>query len=111
MRVSQFSVKLNHAWTCHKLQGKTEPHVTLGCTNRILNYNYTAMSRIRRLASLCILKGVKLSRDVLNSSSTQYDMLAAEMARLDDLSTTTLQHFATARCTTHRNNPTPEQPS
>ena len=97
MRVSQFPVKLNFAWTCHKLQGKTESHVTLGCTNRMLNYNYTAISRIRRLASLYILKGVKLSLDVLNSPSDQYDMLVAEMARLDALSTTTMQNFAAAR--------------
>ena len=97
MRVSQFPVKLNFAWTCHKLQGKTESHVTLGCTNRILNYNYTAISRIRRLASLYILKGVKLSLDVLNNPSDQYDMLVAEMARLDALSTTTMQNFAAAR--------------
>ena len=97
MRVSQFPVKLNFAWTCHKLQGKTEPHVTLGCTNRILNYNYTALSRIRRLATLYILKGVKLSLDVLNSPSAQYDMLVAEMARLDTLSTATLLRFAATR--------------
>ena len=56
------------------------------------------MARIRRLASLHILKGVKLSRDVLNSPSAQHDMLVvAEMARLDAVSTTTLQHFAAAR--------------
>jgi len=97
MRVSQFPVKLNFAWTCHKLQGKTEPHVTLGCTNRILNYNYTALSRIRRLATLYILKGVKLSLDVLNSPSVQYDMLVTEMARLDTLSTATLLRFAATR--------------
>ena len=59
----------------------------------MLNYNYTAISRIRRLASLYILKGVKLSLDVLNSPSDQYDMLVAEMARLDALSTTTMQKF------------------
>ena len=51
MRVSQFPVKHNFAWTCHKLQGKTEPQVTLGCTNRILNFNYTALSRIDRMRS------------------------------------------------------------
>ena len=37
---------------------------------------------IRKLATLYILKGVKISLDVLNSSSVQYDMLVAEMARL-----------------------------
>ena len=97
MRVSQFPVKLNFAWTCHKLQGKTEPHVTSGCTNRILNCNCTAISRTRRPASLYILKGVKLSLDVLNNPSDQCDMLAAEMARLNALSTTTMQNFAAAR--------------
>ena len=65
MHVSQFPVKLNFAWTCHKLQGKTEDRVILGCTNRILNYNYTAFSRIRSLAALFVLKGVKLTLDIL----------------------------------------------
>ena len=94
MRVSQFPIRLNFAWTCHKLQGKTEPHVTLGCTNRTLNCNCAATSRIRRLAALCILKGAKLSLDVLNSPSAQCDMLVAEMASLDALSATTMQSFA-----------------
>ena len=90
MQVSQFPVKLNFAWTCHKLQGKTEDKVILGCTNRVLNYNYTAFSRIRTLAALCVLKGVKLTLDVLNHPCDKYDMLVAEMTRLDALSTTTL---------------------
>ena len=90
MQVSQFPVKLNFAWTCHKLQGKTEDKVILGCTNRVLNYNYTAFSRIRMLAALYVLKGVKLTLDVLNHPCDKYDMLVAEMTRLDALSTTTL---------------------
>jgi hypothetical protein len=71
MHVSQFPVKLNFAWTCHKLQGKTEDRVILGCTNRILNYNYTAFSRIRSLAALFVLKGVKLTLDILKSPMRQ----------------------------------------
>ena len=90
MQVSQFPVKLNFAWTCHKLQGKTEDKVILGCTNRVLNYNYTAFSRIRTLAALHVLKGVKLTLDVLIHPCDKHDMLVAEMARLDTLSTTTL---------------------
>jgi hypothetical protein len=90
MHVSQFPVKLNFAWTCHKLQGKTEDRVILGCTNRILNYNYTAFSRIRSLAALFVLKGVKLTLDILNHPCDKYDMLVVEMARLTALSSTTL---------------------
>ena len=96
MHVSQFPVKLNFAWTCHKLQGKTEDRVVLGGTNRKLNYNYTAMSRIRSLAALYVLKGVKLTLDVLNHPSDQYDMLVAEMARLGSLSDRTLAEIAAA---------------
>ena len=90
MHVSQFPVKLNFAWTCHKLQGKTEDRVILGCTNRILNYNYTAFSRIRSLAALFVLKGVKLTLDILNHPCDKYDMLVVEMARLTTLSSITL---------------------
>ena len=90
MHVSQFPVKLNFAWTCHKLQGKTEDRVILGCTNRILNYNYTAFSRIRSLTALYVLKGVKLTLDILNHPCDRYDMLVVEMARLAALSTTTM---------------------
>ena len=35
--------------------------------------------------------------NVLNSPSDQYDMLVAEMARLDALSTRMIQNFAAAR--------------
>jgi hypothetical protein len=92
--VSQFPVKLNFAWTGHKLQGKTEPQVTLGCTNRILNWNYTAISRIRALKDLYVLKGVKLTLDVMNHKTDQYDMLVAEMDRLQSLSAATLAAFS-----------------
>ena len=34
---------------------------------------------------------------LLNNPSDQHDMLVAEMARLDALSTTTMQNFAAAR--------------
>ena len=96
MHVTQFPVKLNFAWTCHKLQGKTEDRLVLGGTNRKLNYNYTALSRIRSLAALYVLKGVKLTLAVLNHPSDQYDMLVAEMARLSGLSDRTLTEIAAA---------------
>ena len=98
MHVTQFPIKLNFAWTCHKLQGKTEPSVVMGCTNRTLNYNYTAMSRSRSLRKLYILKNVKLSKKLFNdpasgSTDEKYTMLVTEMNRLAELSATTLQLF------------------
>lgn len=90
MHVSQFPVKLNFAWTCHKLQGKTEQCIVLGTTNKILNFNYTALSRVRSLNDLFILKGVKLALRVLNHKSEYYVMLVADMQRLDNLSIETL---------------------
>jgi hypothetical protein len=96
MHVSQFPVKLNFAWTCHKLQGKTEDRVTLGCTNKNLNWNYTALSRIRALAALYVLKGVKLTTATFNCPSAKYDMLVAEMARLESISVQTLARVAAA---------------
>jgi hypothetical protein len=95
VHVTQFPIKLNFAWTCHKLQGKTEPSVVLGCTNRGLNYNYTAISRTKSLKTLHILKNVELSRSMFNSPGTgnKYDMLVAEMNRLDALSAITMQLF------------------
>ena len=90
MHVSQFPVKLNFAWTCHKLQGKTEQCIVLGATNKILNFNYTALSRVRSLKDLFILKGVKLALHVLNQTSEHYVMLVADMHRLDKLSIETL---------------------
>jgi hypothetical protein len=95
MHVTQFPVKLNFAWTCHKLQGKTEPSVVLGCTNRSLNYNYTAMSRTKSLKTLHILKNVDLSKAMFNSpgTSNKYDMLVTEMNRLGGMSAATMQLF------------------
>ena len=91
MHVSQFPVRLNFAWTCHKLQGKTEPHMTLGTTNKVLNFNYTALSRVRSLKNLFILKGVNLSLRTLNSPSPHHTMLVKEMGRLNLLSAATIQ--------------------
>ena len=54
------------------------------------NYNYTAFSRIRSLAALFVLKGVKLTLDILNHPCDKYDMLVVEMARLTTLSSITL---------------------
>ena len=108
MHVTQFPIKLNFAWTCHKLQGKTEPSVVMGCTNRTLNYNYTAMSRSRSLRTLYILKNVKLSKKLFNdpangSTDERYTMHVTEMNRLAELSATTLQLF--------RRDPTRSAPS
>ena len=91
MHVSQFPVRLNFAWTCHKLQGKTEPHMTLGTTNKVLDFNYTALSRVRSLKNLFILKGVNLSLRTLNSPSPHHTMLVKEMGRLNLLSAATIQ--------------------
>ena len=107
MHVSQFPVKLNYAWTCHKLQGKTEDRVTLACTNKTLNWNYTALSRIRSLNVLFVLKGVKLTTAMFNCSSAKYDMLVAEMARLDALSVQTLARVAAANTSTVVSSPSP----
>ena len=41
-----------------------------GCTNRTLNYNYTAMSRSRSLRTLYILKNVKLSKKLFNDPAS-----------------------------------------
>ena len=97
--------EFNFAWTCHKLQGKTEDRITLACTNKCLNWNYTALSRIRALKVLFVLKGVKLTTATFNKSCDRYDMLVAEMARLDVLSVQTLDRVAAA--TTPTNVPTP----
>ena len=105
MDVSQFPVKLNFAWTCHKLQGKTEDRITLACTKKYLNWNYTALSRIRALKVLHVLKGVKLTTATFNQSCDRHDMLVAEMARLDVLSVQTLDRVAAATAAT--NVPTP----
>ena len=94
MHVSQFPVRLNFAWTCHKLQGKTEPHIILGTTNKVLNFNYTALSRVRSLKNLFILKGVNLSLRTFNSPSPHYTMLVKEMGRLNLLSAATIQKLA-----------------
>ena len=95
MHVSQFPLRLNFAWTCHKLQGKTEPHLILGTTNKILNFNYTALSRVRSLSELFILKGVKLSLRTLNCSSPNYTMLVHDMNRLSLLSADTIDSLQT----------------
>ena len=42
----------------------------MGCTNRTLNYNYTAMSRSRSLRTLYILKNVKLSKKLFNDPAS-----------------------------------------
>ena len=91
--VSQFPVRLNYGWTTHKLQGKTEDRLVLATTNRHLNFNYTALSRVRSLKDLYILKGVKLTVDLFNHHSEEHDMLTQDMKRLLLLSGLTMSRF------------------
>jgi len=91
--VSQFPVRLNYGWTTHKLQGKTEDRLVLATTNRHLNFNYTALSRVRSLKDLYILKGVKLTVDLFNHHSDEHDMLTLDMKRLLLLSGLTMSRF------------------
>ena len=50
--------------------------------------------RIRALKDLYVLKGVKLSLDVMNYKPDDHDMLVAEMDRLERLSAATLTAFS-----------------
>ena len=103
MHVSQFPVKLNFAWTCHKLQGKIELCIVLGATKqnpKLRNFIYTALSRVRSDSKTSSSsKGVKLALHVLSQTSEHY---APGALRNSNAGRRHRRH-APARQTQHRN--------
>lgn len=58
MRIQQFPVVLNHATTCHKLQGKSLDALVVAEWAAIRNWAYVVISRVRTLDGLYLLKPI-----------------------------------------------------
>jgi hypothetical protein len=89
MKLTQFPINIDLGTTCHKLQGKSKAFLVITEFDYATeNWIYVALSRVKTLSGLFLLKPLNFKKDFSPS-----DILMREMRGLETKEYNTLQHL------------------
>jgi hypothetical protein len=87
MKLTQFPINIDLGTTCHKLQGKSKPFLVITEFDYATeNWIYVALSRVKTLSGLFLLRPLNFGRNFAPS-----DILMREMRGLETKESETLQ--------------------